>query len=296
MATVRDGAEHDLAALTAIYNHYVLKTPITFDVTPFTPEQRREWFDAHATTGRHRLIVAEEHGEVIGYATTSRWRPKPAYDTTVESTVYCRHDTAGRGIGTLLYRSLFERLATEDVHRIVAGVALPNDASVRLQSAPVSPGSVFSWRRPCSIFLDVAWFERPVTRPRSRVIRARSVTAAPRSAPLASPHPVVRASSAARGPCTLGPHSVSALLSRSSLAVGRAAPTLLSGPAVGNAQVMTVLGLHAEDPVVSTTARANGRWWRRRRSTRSRPQRSTSDAVRRSDVGQRAGLIRGIIG
>ena len=74
MVIVRASAEYDLPALTAIYNHYVLHTPITFDVTPFEPEQRRDWFAAHPATGRHRLIVAEEHGEVVGYATTSPWR------------------------------------------------------------------------------------------------------------------------------------------------------------------------------------------------------------------------------
>ena len=164
MAMVRAGAEHDLPALTAIYNHYVLHTPITFDVTPFEPEQRRDWFDAHGMAGRHRLIVAEEHGEVIGYATTSRWRPKPAYDTTVESTVYCRHDAVGRGVGTLLYRTLFELLVNEDVHRIVAGVALPNDASMRLHERVGfrQVGVFHSVGRKFDRFWDVAWFERPL--------------------------------------------------------------------------------------------------------------------------------------
>ena len=164
MAMVRPGAEHDLPALTAIYNHYVLHTPITFDVTPFGPEQRRDWFDAHATTGRYRLIVAEEQGEVMGYATTSRGGTKPAYDTTVESTVHCRHDAVGRGIGTLLYRSLFEMLATEDVHQIVAGVALPNEASVRMHERVGfrQVGIFHGVGRKFDRFWDVAWFERPL--------------------------------------------------------------------------------------------------------------------------------------
>ena len=78
------------------------------------------------------MIVAYEEGRVVGYASTSRFRPKPAYDTTVESSVYCRADTLGRGVGTLLYRSLFEAIAGEDIRQIVAGVALPNPSSVAL--------------------------------------------------------------------------------------------------------------------------------------------------------------------
>jgi len=161
--TVRPAVEADLAALTEIYNHYVLHTAITFDLQAFTPEQRRPWFDAHAG-GRHRLIVAEEGGRIAGYASSSRWRPKPAYDTTVESTVYCRHDAMGRGLGTLLYRSLFALLVEEDVHRIVAGVALPNDPSVGLhERAGFTHVGVFSQAgRKFDRFWDVAWFERPL--------------------------------------------------------------------------------------------------------------------------------------
>jgi phosphinothricin acetyltransferase len=164
--TVRPAVDADLAALTAIYNHYVLHTAITFDLRPFMPEERRPWFDAHAATGRHRLIVAEEDSAIAGYASTSRWRPKPAYDTTVEATVYCRQDCIGRGLGTLLYTALFESLADEDVHQIVAGVALPNDPSIRLhERVGFRRVGVFSQvGRKFDRFWDVAWFQRSLKR------------------------------------------------------------------------------------------------------------------------------------
>ena len=162
--TVRPAVEADLAALTDIYNHYVLHTAITFDLSPFTPEERRPWFEAHASNGRHRLIVAEDDGRIVAYASSSRWRPKPAYDTTVESSVYCRHDSMSRGIGTLLYRSLFELLEHEDVNRVVAGIALPNDPSVRLhERAGFTRVGVFTQAgRKFDRYWDVAWFERPM--------------------------------------------------------------------------------------------------------------------------------------
>lgn len=162
MPAVRDARLADLAALTAIYNHYVVHTPITFDVAPLEPEQRRGWFDDHAGAGRHRLLVAEEDGTLVGYASTSRWRPKAAYDTTVESTVYVRHDATGRGIGRLLYRELFDAIAREDVHTVVAGVALPNDASVALHERfGFRPVGVFkAVGRKFDRFWDVAWFQR----------------------------------------------------------------------------------------------------------------------------------------
>lgn len=164
MPVVRPATAADLPALTAIYNYYVLHTAITFDVTPFEPEQRRGWFDEHAAGGRHRLLVASSESEVVGYATTSRWRPKAAYDTTVESTVYVRHDAVGRGIGRQLYTALFEGIAGDDVHVIVAGVALPNQASIALhERCGFQQVGIFrEVGRKFDRLWDVAWLQRPV--------------------------------------------------------------------------------------------------------------------------------------
>jgi phosphinothricin acetyltransferase len=122
----------DLAALTDLYNYYVETTPITFDIGRFTPEQRRDWFDHYAPKGRHRLLVAESDGRVVGYATSSPFRAKAAYDPSVETTIYLAPEQVGRGVGSRLYAALFESLAGEDVHRAYAGVTLPNEASLAL--------------------------------------------------------------------------------------------------------------------------------------------------------------------
>ena len=162
-ATIRSATLSDLPALTEIYNHYIAHTTITFDLQPFEPDDRRAWFDDHSSTGRHRLLVAEEEGSgILGYATTSRWRPKAAYDTTVESSVYCRPDAVGRGIGGTLYSALFESIGGEDVHRIVAGISQPNPASValHLRFGFRQVGTFSSVGRKFGRYWDVAWFER----------------------------------------------------------------------------------------------------------------------------------------
>ena len=164
---IRPAVLSDLPALTEIYNHYIVNTTITFDLAPFTLSERRSWFDDHSPAGRHRLLVAvDEAGPdtVLGYASTSRWRPKAAYETTVESSVYCRVDAVGRGIGTRLYEALFESIKGEDVHRIVAGVSLPNPASVALHER-MGFGRVGVFERVGRKFgkyWDVAWVQRPL--------------------------------------------------------------------------------------------------------------------------------------
>jgi phosphinothricin acetyltransferase len=166
MPTIRAARLDDLSALTDIYNHYIIHTPITFDLKPYSVDERRPWFDQHAAAGRHRLLVAEDGGAIAGYATTSQWRPKAAYGTTVESSVYCRHDWRGRGVGRLLYETLFDAIAGEDVHTIVAGATIPNAASIALHERLgfTSVGVFTAVGRKFDRYWDVAWFQRPLTR------------------------------------------------------------------------------------------------------------------------------------
>ena len=162
---IRIATPDDLEALTAIYNHYIVHSAITFDLQPFSTDERRAWFDDHSKPGPHRLLVAvNEHGTCLGYATSSRWRPKPAYDSTVEVSVYCHPDARGRGCGTALYTALFAALEHEDVQTLVAGVSLPNPASLSLHhSFGFRPVGVFhAVGRKFDKLWDVAWFERPL--------------------------------------------------------------------------------------------------------------------------------------
>jgi phosphinothricin acetyltransferase len=163
-AIIRPATHADLPRLTEIYNYYVINTPITFDVEPVTVEARRPWFAEHSERGPHRIIVAVEDEKVIGYASSGQFRVKRAYDTTVESSIYCAPEAKGRGIGTRLYAALFAAIASEDINRIIAGVTLPNDASIALHQR-------FSFRvvgtftevgRKLGRFWDVAWMERPL--------------------------------------------------------------------------------------------------------------------------------------
>ncbi len=159
---VRPAEERDLERLTAIYNHYVTETATTFDTEPFTVAQRREWFSHYGTTGRHRLLVAEQDGLVLGYASTSRFHPRSAYDTTVELTALCAPEAVGRGIGQRLYEELFAAIKGEDIRVAMALITLPNRGSVALHER-------FGFRcamvirevgRKFNRYWDVAWYEK----------------------------------------------------------------------------------------------------------------------------------------
>ena len=161
---VRPATATDLSAINDIYNQYILEAHYTFDLEPWTMDARREWFTHYSPSGRHRLLVAVADGQVIGYATSGRYRPKAAYDVTVETSIYLAPESVGRGAGSRLYRELFKILEGEDVHRANAGITLPNPASVALHERfGFKRIALFTEQgRKFGRYWDVAWFEKPL--------------------------------------------------------------------------------------------------------------------------------------
>ena len=106
--------------------------------------------------------MAEDDGEVIGYAKSGRWKPRAAYDLTVEIGVYIHRDHRGRGVGAALYRELFAALAGAGFKTVIAGMTTPNDASESLHRSmgmePIGtfPGVGYKFRR----WHDVMYFVR----------------------------------------------------------------------------------------------------------------------------------------
>jgi phosphinothricin acetyltransferase len=129
--SIRNATKTDIPTITRIYNHYVETTPITFDLEPRSLANREAWFKQFSDTGRHQLLVLEVDGTILGYAGTTQFRVKPAYDPSVETTIYMDENHHRAGMGRLLYTALFDRISQEDIHRIYAGITIPNDASIR---------------------------------------------------------------------------------------------------------------------------------------------------------------------
>ena len=159
---IRAAARDDLPRLTEIYNHYVVHAPTTFDLEPWAVAQRIPWFQQFAASGRYRLLVAHQDGLILGYAGSTRFRAKAAYNTTVETTIYCAPESTGKGIGARLYTALFAALSAEDIHRIVAGFVPPNPASESLHKRfgfrPVGTFTENGYK--FGRYWDVCWMER----------------------------------------------------------------------------------------------------------------------------------------
>lgn len=127
---VRAATADDAAAIAAIYAPYVTGSVVSFETEP--P-------DATGIAGRmaeagdlYPWLVAWEGETVLGYAYAAAFRTRPAYRFSVETTVYVSGEAQRRGVGAALYAALLPRLEAQGFAQAIAGITLPNPASVAL--------------------------------------------------------------------------------------------------------------------------------------------------------------------
>jgi L-amino acid N-acyltransferase YncA len=127
---IRNASTNDAKQIVDIYNYYVLNSVVTFDEEPFSEEDFKERIEI--ISSQYPFIVFEEDHQILGYAYANMFRQKPAYNKTVETTIYLKHGVQRRQIGTQLYTELLKKLKDQNYHAIIGGLTLPNEASVRL--------------------------------------------------------------------------------------------------------------------------------------------------------------------
>jgi phosphinothricin acetyltransferase len=130
---IRDATAADAAACAAIYAPFVTGTAITFETDP--PDTAEFARRIAAARRDHAWLVAEQAGRVLGYAYAGPWKARPAYRWTAEVAVYIAPDGQRSGLGRALYEALFARLADRGYRTLIAGVTLPNEASLGLHRA-----------------------------------------------------------------------------------------------------------------------------------------------------------------
>jgi len=130
MHMIRPASTADASAICSIYNYYVKTSAITFEDVPVcADEMARRISDV---ISHLPWLVFEQDGNVLGYAYATKWRGRVAYRSTVESCVYVAHAHSRSGIGSKLYQALIPELRKRGVHAVIAGIALPNPASIAI--------------------------------------------------------------------------------------------------------------------------------------------------------------------
>lgn len=131
--TIRLAHPADAAALQGIYDYYVQRTTATFDVT--TPSVAEFEATMRQILTRYPYLVAEQDGQIMGYAYAHAFKERTAYDWTVECTVYLKDGASGEGRGAELYRILERELQRQHVLTMAACVTSENRASILFHEA-----------------------------------------------------------------------------------------------------------------------------------------------------------------
>jgi L-amino acid N-acyltransferase YncA len=133
MIIIRPAKLADLPAITEIYNEAILKTTATFDTEPKTSEEQKIWFADHGP--KYPILVAEENGIAVGWASLSKWSDRCAYSDTAEISLYVREDHQGKGIGRKLLEAIVAEGEKTGLHTIIARIAEASQASIHLHKS-----------------------------------------------------------------------------------------------------------------------------------------------------------------
>lgn len=127
---IRNVKLEDARQIADIYNYYVLETHHSFETEALSVNEMMDRVDA--ITESCPFLVCEKDGEIVGFAYGTHYKPRSAYKHSVEVSVYLKNDSKHKGIGTRLYEKLFQEIEKMNVHAIIAGISLPNEASIKL--------------------------------------------------------------------------------------------------------------------------------------------------------------------
>jgi phosphinothricin acetyltransferase len=157
---LRPAVPGDAPALLAIYRPFVEETAVSFELE--VPSVEEMAARVEKAQSRWQWLVAARDGEILGYAYGSAFRERPAYRFSAEVSAYVQARHHRQGVARALYENLLADLSDRGYCRALAGIALPNDASVALHRAlGFEPVGVFqAVGRKFGRWHDVAWFQR----------------------------------------------------------------------------------------------------------------------------------------
>ncbi len=130
---IRLAGPDDAEAIRAIYNLEVVESTVTFDLVPRSLQAQQAWLAEHA--GVHPAVVVVEGGTVVAFGCLATYRPRPAYATTVENSLYVRRDRQGRGYGRAVLEELLRLATVHGFHAVMARIVDGHQVSIALHAS-----------------------------------------------------------------------------------------------------------------------------------------------------------------
>lgn len=163
---IRKAAESDLPEILDIYNEVILQTTAVYSYEAVTLENRLLWFREKQENG-YPVLVIEDGGRVMGFAAYGPFRPWPAYQYTIEHSVYVHKEYRGRGAGELLMRELIKLAESNGYATLIGGIDSDNQGSIALHQKLgfVHSGTIRRAGYKFGNWLDLAFYQLDLTGP-----------------------------------------------------------------------------------------------------------------------------------
>ncbi|HEU4743395.1 MAG TPA: GNAT family N-acetyltransferase [Meiothermus sp.] len=162
---IRTASEADAGRIAEIYNWYVLNTTVSFETEAVSPQEMEKRIQERLE--RYDWLVGESEGRIVGYAYYGSFRPRAAYNHTVEVTVYLEQASIGKGFGQALYRELIESAANRGFRELIGVIALPDRGSIALHRKMGfrEIGVLEQVGHKFGQYIDVALWQKSIPRP-----------------------------------------------------------------------------------------------------------------------------------
>jgi phosphinothricin acetyltransferase len=160
---IRQAVTEDWEQIVSIYNHYILNTVFNFEYDSYTLQSRLPWFNQFQDNKSYRLLVGiNDNNQVIGYAATTPFSSIAGYHISVNISVYCHLQYTRLGLGSALVKELIEECKLSNIHRIYAGITIPNKPSMKLfqKFNFIQVAHFKEVGHKFKQFWDVVWFEK----------------------------------------------------------------------------------------------------------------------------------------
>lgn len=129
---IRPVTNEDASSISDIYNPYITDTVVTFEEEETTAADFKQRIAKVNAEGLPWFVAEDESGNIMGYAYATKWRDRFSYRFSVEVTAYLSTENISKGLGTKLYQALFDELKRKNIHSVIAGITIPNEASIAL--------------------------------------------------------------------------------------------------------------------------------------------------------------------
>jgi L-amino acid N-acyltransferase YncA len=163
---IRPALREDWEQILAIYNYYILNSVCNFEYDAYTLSSRACWFEQFQHQSMHQLLVGTHLHQVAGYIATTPFSQVSGYYTSANVSIYCHPQYTRSGLGSKLLKALIDASHSTGIHKLYAGITVPNNPSVQLftKYGFIQSGYFKEVGFKFNQYLDVVWFEKFIRR------------------------------------------------------------------------------------------------------------------------------------